>query len=608
MPDEKSFHMTPEEFRRHGRAVVDWIADYFQRVESLPVLSRVKPGDIRACLPANPPHRGESFEAILQDVDKILLPGLTHWQSPNFFAFFPANTSAPSILGELLSAGLGVQGMLWATSPACTELETHVLDWLVEMLGLPEQFKSDGEGGWSDPGQRLERRPCAPCWPPASGPPISRATERGCDGRLVAYASTQTHSSVEKGGEDCRAWALRTCGSSRWTSDLPCGRTRWQTRSRETARPAGVPCFVCATIGTTSSNAIDPLPEIGRICRREGLWLHVDGAMAGTAALCPEYRHLQDGLEFADSYCFNPHKWMFTNFDCDCFYVADRAALIQDPQRPPRIPAQSGDRVGRGLRLPRLAYPPRPAVPVPEAVVRHPPLRVGRVAPPREAPRRAGPGIRPVGAGGLALRAGCPAAPEPGLFPPRRRRGPESGIAGEFKPDRPLVPDADQAQRPLHAAILRRPNPYRRAARAPSLAIDSGDGVGDRRAKTRLKSGFGEDGFCGITLSFLFSPWGCKGFSGTPGLCAGLTLPPLRVPGLSCSTPRPVFSRSLRRGSCPAGPGPTPEPWYCKVRCPSRQDSGFRRPDRNPPRRDRFSQGDGSSAARVRGGKEGPPT
>ena len=140
MAQEASFHMSPEEFRRYGRVVVDWIADYQQRVESLPVLSQVEPGQIRAALPAEPPLHGEPFETILKDVDEIIMPGITHWQSPNFFAFFPANTSGPSILGELLSAGLGVQGMLWATSPACTELETHVLDWLAEMLDLPEKF------------------------------------------------------------------------------------------------------------------------------------------------------------------------------------------------------------------------------------------------------------------------------------------------------------------------------------------------------------------------------------------------------------------------------------------------------------------------------------
>ncbi len=139
---EKSFHMTPDEFRRHGHAVIDWIADYYARIESFPVLSRAQPGDIRASLPAKAPEKGEPFDAILGDVEKLILPGITHWQSPNFFAYFPCNASGPAILGDLLSSGLGVQGMLWATSPACTELETHVLDWLVEMLDLPQKFLS----------------------------------------------------------------------------------------------------------------------------------------------------------------------------------------------------------------------------------------------------------------------------------------------------------------------------------------------------------------------------------------------------------------------------------------------------------------------------------
>ena len=147
MPDEKSFHMTPDEFRRHGHAVVDWIADYHSRIESFPVLSQVKPGQIRASLPANAPAQGEPFDAVLKDVEKLIMPGITHWQSPNFFAYFPSNGSGPGILGDLLSSGLGVQGMLWSTSPACTELETHVLDWLVPMLGLPEKFLSSNTGG-----------------------------------------------------------------------------------------------------------------------------------------------------------------------------------------------------------------------------------------------------------------------------------------------------------------------------------------------------------------------------------------------------------------------------------------------------------------------------
>ena len=147
MSEKKSFHMSPDDFRHYGRAVVDWIADYFEKVELLPVLSQVQPGEIRASLPSKPPRHGEAFEDILKDVNNLIIPGVTHWQSPNFFAFFPANVSGPAILGELLAAGLGVQGMLWSTSPACTELETHVLDWLVGMLGLPTKFKSDTPGG-----------------------------------------------------------------------------------------------------------------------------------------------------------------------------------------------------------------------------------------------------------------------------------------------------------------------------------------------------------------------------------------------------------------------------------------------------------------------------
>ncbi len=321
------FHMTPEEFRRHGRAVVDWIADYYDRLESLPVLSRVEPGEVRASLPSEPPVRGEAFEEILADVERCILPGVTHWQSPNFFAFFPANSSGPAVLGELLSAGLGVQGMLWATSPACTELETHVLDWLVDMMGLPGRFKSDGDGGGviQDTASGASLTALLAARELATG---YAGNETGLDGSLVAYASSQTHSSVEK--------AVKIAGLGRENlrvievDDRYAMRPDRLARKIEEDRRAGrIPCFVCATVGTTSSNAIDPLPEIGPICREQGVWLHVDAAMSGTAALCPEFRHIHDGVEFADSYCFNPHKWMFTNFDCDCFFVADRAALIR---------------------------------------------------------------------------------------------------------------------------------------------------------------------------------------------------------------------------------------------------------------------------------------
>src|SRR5512132_1410569 len=320
-------HMTPEDFRRHGRDVVDWVADYMERVEKLPVLSKAKPGDIRAALPAGPPQHGEPFEDMLADVEKIILPGITHWQSPNFFAYFPSNNSGPAILGELLSAGLGVQGMLWATSPACTELETHVLDWLVGMLGLPAKFRSDATGGGVIQDTASSASLCALLAgrERATG---FRANETGADGRLVAYASSQAHSSIEK--------AVKVAGLGRENLRLIDVDGRFAMRSdalarriAEDRRAGKLPCFVCATVGTTSSNAIDPVPEIGRICRDERIWLHVDAAMSGTAALCPEFRWIQEGLDLADSYCFNPHKWMFTNFDCDAFWVADRNALIR---------------------------------------------------------------------------------------------------------------------------------------------------------------------------------------------------------------------------------------------------------------------------------------
>ena len=319
--------MTPEEFRKQGHAVVDWIADYYSRIESFPVLSQVKPGEIRSSLPASAPQQGEAFPALLRDVAEKILPGVTHWQSPNFYAFFPGNGSGPGILGDLLSSGLGVQGMLWATSPACTELETLVLDWLVPALGLPEKFVSTSAGGGVIQDTASSATLCA----------ILAARERatnfvsnreGCRGKLVAYTSSQAHSSVEK--------AIQIAGVGRENLRLIEADENFAMKAAALAdaierdkRSGLTPFFVCATVGTTSSNAIDPVAQIGEICRRENIWLHVDAAMSGTAALCPEFRYLHNGVEFADSYCFNPHKWMFTNFDCDCFYVADRKALIQ---------------------------------------------------------------------------------------------------------------------------------------------------------------------------------------------------------------------------------------------------------------------------------------
>ncbi len=329
-------HMTPDEFRHRGAQLVERIARYMEEVERYPVLSRAEPGSVRARLPDAAPERGEPFADVLRDIDEVILPGLTHWQSPNFFAYFPANASGPSILGDLLAAGLGVQGMIWATSPACTELETHVLDWLVDLLGLPQGFRSGAAGGGviQDSASSSTLTALIAARERASGGAANRhGVGRGSGPgdaaarRLTVYISRHAHSSVEKG--------VKIAGLGRDNLRLVevDGSHAMDPAALEAAiaadRAAGaVPAMVCATVGTTSSGAVDPLRPIGEICRRAGVWLHVDAAHAGSATICPEHRGLIDGVELADSYTFNPHKWLLTNFDCSCFWVADRAALI----------------------------------------------------------------------------------------------------------------------------------------------------------------------------------------------------------------------------------------------------------------------------------------
>jgi aromatic-L-amino-acid/L-tryptophan decarboxylase len=318
-------------FRRHGHDLIEWIADYLDGIEQHPVLAQVEPGWVRGQLPPHPPAQGEPFEAMLADVEQVILPGLTHWQHPSFFAYFPANSSGPSILGELLSAGLGVQGMLWSTSPAATELETHVLDWLVELLGLPERFRSAEGGGGAGGGVIQDSASSAvlcallAARERATG---GAATHQGASPRLTVYASEQAHSSVEKAvriaghGTD----ALRLIEVDDHFAMRP---DSLDAAMAVDAAAGATPCMVVASVGTTSSTALDPVPAIAQVAREYGAWLHVDAAMSGVAAVCPELRFVHEGVEEADSYCTNPHKWLFTNFDCDAFYVADRGALVR---------------------------------------------------------------------------------------------------------------------------------------------------------------------------------------------------------------------------------------------------------------------------------------
>ena len=315
--------MQPDEFRRHAHELVDWMADYLDGVSKLPVTPRVEPGDIARRLPSSPPERGEPFDQLFADFQSIVMPGMTHWNHPGWFAYFPGNNSPPSILAEMLTATLGAQCMSWATSPAATELEQVTMDWLRQMLGLPETFV----GVIQDTASTATLVALLSARERASG---YASGEHGMAdaGRLTVYASAQAHSSVIKG--------VRLAGYGLDQLRLIPVDTDYAMRPDALAEAisgdlaSGLrPACVVATIGTTSSTAVDPLPAIGGACRRYGIWLHVDAAYAGTAAIVPELRHYFDGLEQADSLVFNPHKWMLVNFDCSAYYVRDRQALLR---------------------------------------------------------------------------------------------------------------------------------------------------------------------------------------------------------------------------------------------------------------------------------------
>jgi len=317
--------MTPEEFRRHAHALVERMADYMAGVERYPVRARVAPGEVAANLPADPPQAGEPMEAILADVEQVILPGLTHWQHPAFFAYFPANSSPPSVLAEMLTATFGVNAMLWQTSPAATELEGRMMQWLAAMIGLPAEFTGViyDTASTATLAALLAARERATGW---------RANEEGlaalgADGvRLAVYASEEAHSSVEK--------MMKVAGLGRGMLRKVAADEAFAMRpdalqaAIERDRAQGMtPACVVASLGGTGTGAMDPLRPVGDICRRLDVWLHVDAAWAGSALILPEHRHLADGIEQADSFVFNPHKWLMTNFDCTAFYVRDRAAL-----------------------------------------------------------------------------------------------------------------------------------------------------------------------------------------------------------------------------------------------------------------------------------------
>ena len=318
--------MDPEQFRKYGHQVIDWVADYLQQVENYPVLSKVAPGDIRAKLPPEPPGSGEPMSEILQDFNDIIMPGITHWNHPGFFAYFPANNSGPSILAELLSAGLGVNAMLWQTSPAATELEQLVMEWLRKMLDLPEAFSGVIQDSAST--ATLCALLCARERASDFRINVEGFHSRPTETPLRLYTSREAHSSVEKGAKIAGFGSKNVvliAVDDRYAMDPQ----DLERHIRQDLELGFIPCCVTATVGTTSSTALDPLEPIGEIANRYDMWFHVDAALAGSAAILPEKRWILDGIEQADSFVFNPHKWLFTNFDCSAFFCRHPESLTR---------------------------------------------------------------------------------------------------------------------------------------------------------------------------------------------------------------------------------------------------------------------------------------
>jgi aromatic-L-amino-acid/L-tryptophan decarboxylase len=315
--------MKTDEFRKHAHELVDWMAGYMDNVEKFPVKSSVKPGEIFDQIPDTPPLHAESFNVLMKDFNKIIMPGMTHWQNPNFFAYFPANTSPASILAEMLISTLGAQCMIWETSPAAAELEKKMMIWLRDMIGLPEGF----EGVIQDSASTATLAAILTAREKVTGFKInSEGAEHA--GTLRIYCSEQTHSSVEK--------AVKISGIGRKNlvripvkDDFSMNTVKLQEEIILDIKKGYIPCCVVATLGTTGTTAIDPLRAIGEICSQNNIWLHVDAAMAGTALILPEYRWMLEGKEYIDSFVFNPHKWMFTNFDCTAYFVKDAGTLIK---------------------------------------------------------------------------------------------------------------------------------------------------------------------------------------------------------------------------------------------------------------------------------------
>ena len=315
--------MKSDEFRKHAHDLVDWMADYLENVENYPVKSSVAPGYIFNKIPDKPPVNPEPFSLMMKDLEEIIMPGITHWQNPNFYAYFPANTSPPSILAEMIVSTLGAQCMIWETSPAAAELEEKMMVWLRDMIGLPPGF----EGVIQDSASTATLAAIITAREKVTGFSINAEGAESA-GTLRVYCSEQTHSSIEK--------AVKISGIGRKNlvkipvrDDYSMDHLKLAEEISRDLDRGFIPCCVVATLGTTGTTAVDPLRAIGEICSSNRVWLHIDAAMAGTALILPEFQWMLDGKEYIDSFVFNPHKWMFTNFDCTAYFVRDASTLIR---------------------------------------------------------------------------------------------------------------------------------------------------------------------------------------------------------------------------------------------------------------------------------------
>jgi len=311
-----------KEFKKYGYEFIDWIANYYSNIENYPVKSQVQPGDIYSKLPDKPPLKGETIEEIIKDFNEIIIPGITHWQSPNFYAYFPANTSFPSILAEMLTSALGVQGMKWETSPAAAELEELVMNWLKKMTGIPDNF----DGVIQDTASTSTLAAVLTAREKYSGFKINKSGFQ--NNKFRVYCSTETHSSIEKavkiaGIGKNNLIKIKTDNNFGLIPEL------LEDAVQKDLSKSKKPLCIIATLGTTSSTAVDSLKLISNISKKYDIWLHIDAAYAGNSLILPEYKWMLEGIENADSIVFNPHKWLFTNFDCSAFFIKEKEYLIR---------------------------------------------------------------------------------------------------------------------------------------------------------------------------------------------------------------------------------------------------------------------------------------